>query len=101
MKKCKLCGNLIEPGLVFNPDENGDGYHQHCLMQIQLKLRDKRLFDKGFEAAKIKIFEKLEHTKPEMGTDGSKERYGFLQYLSDWNAIVEAVGDVEEITNRL
>lgn len=60
-----------------------------------------KLFDEGFEAAKKKIFIKLDRTKPEVGADGSKERYRYLQWLSDWNAVVEAVGDVEEITNNL
>lgn len=38
---------------------------------------------------KQKIFEKLKHTMPECGEDNSKERYRYMQWLADNNAIKE------------
>ena len=33
--------------------------------------------------------ERLKHSKPEIGEDSSKERYRYLQWLADYNAIKE------------
>lgn len=64
-------------------------------------------FAQGFFADKIRdlppvtlaekvneIFEK--RTKPIFGADNSKERYRYLQWLADYNAIKELIREVEE-----
>lgn len=35
------------------------------------------------------ILERLERTRPDFGMDGSKERYRYMQWMSDTNAIKE------------
>lgn len=33
--KCKYCGKEIPKSEVWNPDENGNGYHHRCLIDIE------------------------------------------------------------------
>lgn len=44
---CKYCGKPIEDEPVMNPDENGNGYHHYCLVDMEFKTRDKQIYDKG------------------------------------------------------
>lgn len=32
---CKYCGKEIPKGEVWNPDENGNGYHHKCLIDME------------------------------------------------------------------
>jgi len=47
MSICKYCGKQIEDEPVMNPDENGNGYHHYCLIDMEFKTRDKQIYDKG------------------------------------------------------
>ena len=47
MSICKYCGKPIENEPVMNPDENGNGYHHYCLVDMEFKTRDKQIYDKG------------------------------------------------------
>ena len=61
MRLCKYCNKPIEDNQVWNPDENGDGYHSSCLTKIQFKARDQKIYDNGYEQAKkdvIKVIHK-------------------------------------------
>lgn len=47
MSICQYCGKPIEDEPVMNPDENGNGYHHYCLVDMEFKTRDKQIYDKG------------------------------------------------------
>lgn len=40
---CKYCGKPIMRGEVWNPDENGNGYHHACLIDIEFNENKKRV----------------------------------------------------------
>lgn len=40
---CKYCGKPIMRGEVWNPDENGNGYHHACLIDIEFDENKKRV----------------------------------------------------------
>ena len=40
---CKYCGKPIMRGEVWNPDENGNGYHHKCLIDIEFNENKKRV----------------------------------------------------------
>ncbi len=40
---CKWCKNIIsEDETIWNPDENGDGYHKECLEMMAVKYKQLR-----------------------------------------------------------
>lgn len=43
LKICKYCGKPIMRGEVWNPDENGNGYHHACLIDIEFNENKKRV----------------------------------------------------------
>jgi len=55
--------------------------------------------------SKKRILEKFERTKPLVGEDNSKERYRFMQWMADNNAIMEipseAAGNFKPILGRI
>lgn len=40
-----------------------------------------------------KVMTKIQYTKPRVGEDNSKERFKYMQWMADKNAIWEAVND--------
>lgn len=40
---CKYCGKSIMRGEVWNPDENSNGYHHACLIDIEFNENKKRV----------------------------------------------------------
>lgn len=42
---CKHCGKEIHKGEVWNPDENGNGYHHKCLIDMEFDENEAYLKD--------------------------------------------------------
>lgn len=47
MKICKYCKKPILDNWVWNPDNEGNGYHHACLCEMEFRLRDRQIYDKG------------------------------------------------------
>ena len=47
MKICKYCGKPVSDDDIWNPDQEGNGYHHACLIEMEFKSRDKQIYDKG------------------------------------------------------
>lgn len=47
MKICKYCKKPILDNWVWNPDSEGNGYHHACLCEMEFRLRDRQIYDKG------------------------------------------------------
>ena len=47
MKICKYCKKPISDNDVWNPDSEGNGYHNDCLCEMEFRLRDRQIYDKG------------------------------------------------------
>lgn len=47
MRICKYCKKPISDNNVWNPDEDGNGYHHSCIIEIELRSRDRQIYDKG------------------------------------------------------
>ena len=45
---CKYCKKpIIDERDMCNPDENGNGYHNECFVEMQIIMRNKAIYDKG------------------------------------------------------
>ena len=55
MKICKYCKKPILDKDIWNPDSEGNGYHHACLCEIEFRLRDRKIYNKGFTDALNKI----------------------------------------------
>ena len=47
MRICKYCKKPISDNDVWNPDQEGNGYHHSCLCEIEFRSMDKQIYDKG------------------------------------------------------
>ena len=47
MRLCKYCKQPIADEDIWNPDNDGNGYHHECLVDMEFKARDKQIYDKG------------------------------------------------------
>lgn len=47
MKICKYCKKPILDNDVWNPDSEGNGYHHACLCEMEFRLRDRQIYNKG------------------------------------------------------
>ncbi|MBP5565380.1 MAG: hypothetical protein J6X45_06645 [Lachnospiraceae bacterium] len=47
MRLCKYCNKPIAQKDIWNPDNDGNGYHHQCLVDMEFKARDKQIYDKG------------------------------------------------------
>ena len=90
MSLCKYCNKPMEDDRIFNPDENGDGYHLSCLNRMQFEARDQKIYNNGYEQAKkdvIKVIHKyfvcaIRSTPPTEYIDG--EPYHKLGDISNF-----------------
>ena len=55
MKLCKHCNKPIAEKDIWNPDNDGNGYHHQCLVDMEFKARDKQIYDKG----KMDVLDKI------------------------------------------
>jgi hypothetical protein len=55
MRLCKYCNKPIAEKDIWNPDNDGNGYHHQCLVDMEFKARDKQIYDKG----KIDVLDKI------------------------------------------
>lgn len=60
MRICKYCKKPISDNDVWNPDEEGNGYHHACLSEMEFRSRDKQIYDKGRADALDKIRAEIE-----------------------------------------
>lgn len=61
MKICKYCKKPILDNCVWNPDSEGNGYHHACLCEMEFRLRDRQIYDKGRADVLDKIRAEIEH----------------------------------------
>lgn len=47
MRLCKYCNKPIAQKDIWNPDNDGNGYHHQCLVDMEFKARDKQIYDEG------------------------------------------------------
>ena len=47
MKICKYCKKPILDNCVWNPDSEGNGYHNACLGEMEFRWRNRQIYDKG------------------------------------------------------
>ena len=43
IKICKYCGERIPRGELWNPDQDGNGYHHACLINMEIEEETKRV----------------------------------------------------------
>ena len=55
MRLCKYCNKPIAEKDIWNPDNDGNGYHHQCLVDMEFKARDKQIYDKG----KMDVLDKI------------------------------------------
>ena len=55
MRLCKYCNKPITEKDIWNPDNDGNGYHHQCLVDMEFKARDKQIYDKG----KMDVLDKI------------------------------------------
>ena len=56
MRICKYCKKPIsDDDQVWNPDDEGNGYHNACLCEMEFESRDKQIYDKGRKDALDKL----------------------------------------------
>lgn len=55
MRLCKYCNKPIAENDIWNPDNYGNGYHHKCLVHMELKARNKQIYDKG----KMDVLDKI------------------------------------------
>ena len=55
MRICKYCNKPIAEKVIWNPDNDGNGYHHQCLIDMEFKARDKQIYDKG----KMDVLDKI------------------------------------------
>jgi hypothetical protein len=55
MRICKYCNKPIAEKDIWNPDNDGNGYHHKCLIDMEFKARDRQIYDKG----KMDAFDKI------------------------------------------
>ena len=60
MSICKYCKKLILDEPVFNPDEEGNGYHHGCLCEMEFISRDRQIYNKGRTDALDKLRNEIE-----------------------------------------
>lgn len=60
MRICKYCKKPISDDDVWNPDRDGNGYHHDCLCEMQSRLRDKQIYNKGRAEVLDKIIAEIE-----------------------------------------
>jgi len=89
---CKYCGKPIMRGEVWNPDENGNGYHHACLIDIEFNENKKRVERLAQKSILDKIraeIEALEYLNIEDGSDGYDkyiEQYEVLKIIDKYKA---------------
>jgi hypothetical protein len=55
MRICKYCNKPIVEKDIWNPDNDGNGYHHKCLIDMEFEARDRQIYDKG----KMDAFDKI------------------------------------------
>ena len=55
MRLCKYCNKPIAEKDIWNPDNDGNGYHHKCLVHMELNARNKQIYDKG----KMDVLDKI------------------------------------------
>jgi hypothetical protein len=55
MRVCKYCNKPIAEKDIRNPDNDGNGYHHECLIDMEFKARDRQIYDKG----KMDVLDKI------------------------------------------
>ena len=84
LKICKYCGKPIMRGEVWNPDENGNGYHHACLIDIEFNENKKRVERLAQKSILDKIRAEIDKRKStidkaisedELKIEGMKEAY--------------------------
>jgi hypothetical protein len=55
MRICKYCNKPIAEKDIWNPDNDGNGYHHKCLIDMEFEARDRQIYDKG----KMDAFDKI------------------------------------------
>ena len=63
MRICKYCNKPIAEKDIWNPDNDGNGYHHQCLIDMEFKARDKQIYDKGKMDVLNKIRAEIEEQK--------------------------------------
>ena len=82
MRICKFCNKPIEEGdIVWNPDENEDGYHHLCLVQKEQWEHAEKIYQKG----RIDILKQIR------GEINNLKFYGTGSFWDGINAAVEVV----------
>ena len=61
MRICKYCNKPIAEKDIWNPDNDGNGYHHKCLIDMEFKARDRQIYDKGKMDVLDKIRAEIEH----------------------------------------
>ena len=67
---------------------------QHGCSMKQIRRTIQACIDEAKDHVSLKrLKEKMSHTLPQCGEDNSKERYRYMQWMSDNNAIKEAADE--------
>ena len=87
MSICKYCNKPIAEKDIWNPDNDGNGYHHECLIDMEFKARDRQIYDKG----KMDVLDKI---KVEIGV--LPKTYPFVNHIDTY--VKE--DDVKKIINK-
>ena len=93
---CKYCGKPIMRGEVWNPDENGNGYHHACLIDIEFNENKKRVERLAQKSILDKIRSEIEQLTSRYSI--SKERGGMGQV--EWSDRLLKESDLLQIIDK-
>jgi hypothetical protein len=93
MRVCKYCNKPIAEKDIWNPDNDGNGYHHECLIDMEFKARDRQIYDKGKMDVLDKIRAEIKALSPEPTAydvvDGNPIKDAVWETLSDVLKIID------------
>jgi len=94
MRICKYCNKPIAEKDIWNPDENGNGYHYKCLIDMEFKARNRQIYDKGKMDVLDKIRAEIKALSPE------PTAYDVVDGNPIKDAVWETIADVLKIIDK-
>lgn len=89
MKICKYCKKPISDNDVWNPDSEGNGYHHACLCEMEFRLRDRQIYDKGRADVLDKIRAEIEEERKVEHIPEDVEMWDYIRALDRTLSIID------------